>query len=432
MKRKILILGLGITLTVNLFSPAKNITFAAQGNGQLENQKKQVQNKRSNIQSEINIKQNELNEIKVEKAAVGNDIKKLDLAVAETSSNIQKSEAEIKEAKNEIERLNKEIEILKEQIRKRDELLKERFRTIQETGGVISYLDVLLGAQSFGDFISRVSAVTTFVQADQDLIKVHQENKAQLDNNEMEVRQQVIQLNENMAELEGMRKKLKSQIEEKNNIMNQLDLQEEEADKYILSLEDEESILADQEKAIKREIVAWNKRQRELEEQRKKQADTKNVPQVKGKSLSSSSAASPPAVTSGTFMRPATGRVTSEYGQRWGTLHSGIDIGKNGRTGDVPIVASAAGTVIRANYSGSYGNVVMISHYIDGKVMTTVYAHQERLIVSSGDQVEKGQIIGYMGNTGQSTGPHLHFEIHEGTWNGSRSNSVNPRNYLAF
>lgn len=272
--------------------------------------------------------------------------------------------------------------------------------------------------------------MTTFVQADQELIKVHQEDKAQLDKNQTEVRQQVVQLNGKMDELKSLREKLKSQIEEKNSIVNQLEQQEEEADKYLLSLEDQESILAAQEKAIKQEIDDWNRRQRELEEQRKKQAI--QVGSAQGKGSSSSSVAPSPAITSGAFMRPATGRVTSDYGHRWGTLHSGIDIGKNGRKGDVPIVASAAGTVIRANYSGSYGNVVMISHYIDGKVMTTVYAHQERLIVSSGDRVEKGQILGYMGNTGNSTGPHLHFEIHVGPWNGSRSNSVDPRKYVSF
>ncbi|MEH7523216.1 M23 family metallopeptidase, partial [Bacillus sp. JJ1503] len=94
--------------------------------------------------------------------------------------------------------------------------------------------------------------------------------------------------------------------------------------------------------------------------------------------------------------------------------------------------AAAAGSVIRANYDRSYGNVVMITHVIDGQVMTTVYGHMESLSVSNGTRVEKGQMLGYMGSTGHSTGPHLHFEIHHGPWNGSRTNAVNPLKYVSY
>ena len=100
--------------------------------------------------------------------------------------------------------------------------------------------------------------------------------------------------------------------------------------------------------------------------------------------------------------------------------------------GDIPIIASAGGTVIRANYDKSYGNVVFLTHVINGKVYTTVYAHMEKMFVSNGQSVQQGQLLGYMGNTGNSFGAHLHFEIHEGSWNGSRSNSVNPLKYVSY
>ncbi|MGL4820246.1 MAG: M23 family metallopeptidase, partial [Bacilli bacterium] len=137
-----------------------------------------------------------------------------------------------------------------------------------------------------------------------------------------------------------------------------------------------------------------------------------------------------PPPSSGLFQRPAVGPVTSEFGARWGTTHYGIDIGKRGP--DVPIVAAADGVVIRSYYSSSYGNAVFINHYIDGRTYTTVYAHMESRAVSEGQTVSRGQFIGYMGNTGQSYGAHLHFEIHEGQWNGSKSNAVNPRKYINF
>ena len=104
-------------------------------------------------------------------------------------------------------------------------------------------------------------------------------------------------------------------------------------------------------------------------------------------------------------------------------MHHGIDIGKNGRSGDVPIVAVQDGTVVNASYSSSYGNMVIISHVVNGKQVSTLYAHLERLDVSAGQSVSKGQQLGLMGNTGQSFGAHLHFEVHGGGWNGAKLNS---------
>lgn len=395
-------------------------TAFAVTNKQLENKKKEIEEKRSNVQSEISQKKDELVEIGEEKSAVEKELDKLEITIADTKSKIQEKEAQIVDAKEEIKKLQEEIAVLKEQIKKRDELLKERIRSIQENGGVINYLDVLLGAQSFSDFINRVSAVTSFMEADRDLLRMHQEDKALLDKKEAEAQKQLEELNKKLADLEGMKKKLDGQHVERNKLLEELKAQEQHMHEELLEFEDEAAILAAQEKAIKREIEAWNKKQRELEEQRKKQASQGNK------------VGSAPAITNGVFMNPATGRLTSHYGQRWGRLHSGIDIGKGGRTEAVPIVAAASGIVIKANFDRSYGNVVMITHVIDGQVMTTVYGHMESLSVSNGQSVEKGQQLGVMGNTGNSTGPHLHFEIHHGPWNGSRSNSVNPLKYVNY
>lgn len=106
------------------------------------------------------------------------------------------------------------------------------------------------------------------------------------------------------------------------------------------------------------------------------------------------------------------GEITSCFGQRWGVLHAGIDLAADAGT---PIHAVAAGTVLAAGwvYSG-YGISVMIDH---GGGVQTHYAHQSRTIVQPGQKVKAGQVIGYEGSTGDSTGPHLHFEVHLGLWN---------------
>jgi len=131
-----------------------------------------------------------------------------------------------------------------------------------------------------------------------------------------------------------------------------------------------------------------------------------------------------PPITDGMFMRPTTGRITSHFGQRWGRFHSGLDIAK---PGDVAVVASADGVVSKSYYSPAvYGHVVMIVHNINGKTYETLYAHMRNRAVSEGQTVAKGTYIGKMGSTGDSTGQHLHFEIHNGRWNSARSNAVNP------
>ena len=118
------------------------------------------------------------------------------------------------------------------------------------------------------------------------------------------------------------------------------------------------------------------------------------------------------------FRWPIVGRVTSEYGPRWGRIHQGIDLA--GFTGD-PIAAAEGGRVDYAGWIGGYGNTVIISH---GGGTSTLYAHMHGFAVSAGSTVKIGQTIGYVGNTGRSFGPHLHFEIR------FDSGPVNPRDYL--
>jgi murein DD-endopeptidase MepM/ murein hydrolase activator NlpD len=113
--------------------------------------------------------------------------------------------------------------------------------------------------------------------------------------------------------------------------------------------------------------------------------------------------------------------ITSGYGPRWGTFHNGTDLGADYGTA---IHAAAAGTVSTAWQAGGAGNYTMINH---GDGVWTVYMHQSSFAIQSG-YVEAGQIIGYVGSTGDSQGPHLHLEVHTGgLWNGR----VNPVPFMA-
>jgi murein DD-endopeptidase MepM/ murein hydrolase activator NlpD len=119
------------------------------------------------------------------------------------------------------------------------------------------------------------------------------------------------------------------------------------------------------------------------------------------------------------YARPGVGRLTSSFGNRWGRLHAGIDLAAG--TGS-PIRAAAAGTVVSARNEGGYGKCVRIQH-ADGTV--TVYAHLSAFLVSAGEKVGPGEQIAREGNTGHSTGPHLHFEVRVG------GAPVNPAKWLS-
>lgn len=105
------------------------------------------------------------------------------------------------------------------------------------------------------------------------------------------------------------------------------------------------------------------------------------------------------------FLWPAAGEISSGFGYRWGRMHAGIDVAADTGT---PVVAAKAGYIVYAGWWGGYGYTVMIEH---GQGYSTLYAHLSDYVAAKGDYVAAGKLIGYVGNTGYSTGPHLHFEI---------------------
>ncbi|MCA1057471.1 M23 family metallopeptidase [Rossellomorea aquimaris] len=131
------------------------------------------------------------------------------------------------------------------------------------------------------------------------------------------------------------------------------------------------------------------------------------------------------------FIYPLNGTITTNFGpdvlNNEERYHYGIDI--DGNIGDA-VKSSASGTVVRSDYSSSYGNVIIVRHSINNQTYETLYAHLNSRNVSNGSTVNQGQVIGAVGNTGYSFGSHLHFELHKGTWNINKSNAVDPLEYL--
>ncbi|PLR73740.1 peptidase M23 [Bacillus sp. UMB0728] len=407
----------------------------------LESKKNQIQEQRSGNDSKINSADSEINRLQGEQDKVSKELERLSLSISDTETKIKEKTEQIASTKEEIEKLKAEIVVITERINKRNEMLKDRARSFQENGGMVSYLDVLMGAQNFSDFIDRVGAVATIVEADQDILREHEADKKLLEETQAKVESELSSLEKMRTDLESMKKQLNAQKAEKNKLMASLKNQEEHKHAEKLNLEEENELLAAQEAAIKQAIELEKKhqaelaRQAELERQRRAAAAAaakKNSSSGSSSSSNSSSnsggggggpVSSAPSISGGNFTKPAAGVVTSGLGQRWGTFHAGVDIAKSGT---VPVVAAANGVVIRSYYSSSYGNVVFISHSIEGQVYTTVYAHLSSRSIGTGATVSKGQQIGIMGNTGDSQGQHLHFELHRGPWNASKSNAINP------
>lgn len=127
------------------------------------------------------------------------------------------------------------------------------------------------------------------------------------------------------------------------------------------------------------------------------------------------------------FIKPTSGRLTSGFRTSSRPNHLGVDWAQSGR---VLVRAAEDGEVTRTGTMGTYGKVVFIVHEIKGQTYETVYAHLDEIYVDEGENVNQGDLVGLMGSTGNATGQHLHFELHRGRWNSSRSNALNPLNYL--
>ena len=391
----------------------------------LEERMDTVKEKRSDVSKSLSESKKEIESLEAEQKKIDEEIKQLDEAVTKTSEKIRNKSDEIDKTRQQIENLKKDIKKLDKRIKKRNEILKERARAMQTSGGSVDYIEVLLGSQDFSDLLNRVNAVSTISSADRDILEAHEEDKRVKKEKEDKVKEDLSSLETSLKELETLKVDQEKQAAEKDAFMAKLKESQQTAEDKSSKLENEDELLSEQEKAIQEQM----KKQKEEAGKQVSSAQPVKSTSTSGGDTSTSGGETPP-VASGTFTRPAAGPVTSEFGIRSLGDHKGIDIGKRGAS--VPIVAAADGQVFRSYYSSTYGNAIFITHNVNGKVYTTVYAHMESRNVSGNETVKKGQVIGYMGNTGRSYGAHLHFEMHEGPWNLEKTNAVDPRKYINF
>ncbi|SES80546.1 murein hydrolase activator EnvC family protein [Anaerobranca gottschalkii] len=376
--------------------------------------------------NQLDEKRDELKEVQRGINEAEREKKELEDNIREIQRNIAQIEEELVQQRRRVDSINTEIkntelliQLKEQEIAETERYLEEqtayfeaRMRALYQRGSV-GYLEVLLSATNFSDFITRFNFLRTMIEDDVRLVEEIKEKKAFLEEERIEQvnrRQRLIILKEEALDVQVQ---IEKNMAEQNALARKLQSQMHRLDSYIKQMEE----------ALK-EIEAEIKKMEE--EIRKRQQQ--NTGQTTGKYA---------------WPVPEFGYawITSHFGPRWGGMHWGVDIGIPhnrwpaspnyiGRPADV--VAADGGEVIIAvgrsgaptdrgflgnREGGGYGRYVVIYHD-NGHV--TVYAHLHDVFVKAGDTVQKGQRIGTVGSTGNSTGPHLHFEIRV---NGQR---VNP------
>lgn len=291
----------------------------------------------------------------------------------------------------EVENRLSEIEAQKEQKQNDLENTKQTFMTrlrAMYVSGDNSMLNVLLSANDFGDFLYRdqlLSSVTDHDNAIMDQLKADIKAVEELETQANEEKQEIQSIK---SEVDAKRAELGDRMKEMNAVISELEGQksglEDQLDEYAAAIDEFEA-------KIQAEAAAAAK---------KNSSSASQSPSYSG-------GAKPNA---GGWVWPCPGfyYISSYVGPRWGRTHNGLDIAGGSIYGK-PIVAARAGTVIDAGWnSGGYGNYVMINH---GDGFITIYGHMSSVAASNGQSVSAGQVIGYVGNSGRSTGPHLHFEV---------------------
>ncbi|MEO2077353.1 MAG: NlpC/P60 family protein [Bacillus sp. (in: firmicutes)] len=187
-----------------------------------------IQEQRSNVQTEISKNNVELLQVQNELEKITEQINRVEQAIKDNSNMITETEEKVKSTQLEVEMLQQEVTLVKERVAKRNEVLKKRALALQVSGRNVSYFDVLLGSSSFRDFVDRLGAVATIVEADQDLIQQHKDDQADLEKKQELVEKKLGDLKNLKIELEGMQSQILEQKQQNDALKEELKQREQE------------------------------------------------------------------------------------------------------------------------------------------------------------------------------------------------------------
>ncbi len=418
-KKRRLARGVALALAVLLMLPVRTLATTID----------EVQNRQEELKQENEDLQAKIDALKEDEEAALAYQEELTGKIDENEQKIDQARATIEEMNGKIQELQARLDLSEEKYQGTIDAFKERLKALYVSGGSsLGTLEILLDSESLSEFFTRQELVEVMAQRDQsmlDQLDAYME-ETQGDREELVAAQQEVA--DSKKAIEAAQDELEVLYEENDLLVASLEGQQAQAQEQIAANEAEDAELQAQLEAL----IAERNRQ----EEEKRQQALQNQQAQNGGSDGGEGATQP---SGGTGVEPVTpglqsgfspiwplpgvgvGSITGHFGDMYfNGPHNGLDIGASYGT---PIVAAQAGEVISAQYHWSWGNNVLIWH---NETFSTRYAHMSSIAVSAGQYVEQGQIIGYVGSTGESFGNHLHFEVYYG---GSR---VDPDPYLGI
>ncbi len=313
----------------------------------------------------------------------------LDEAASAAILDYNQKQAALDKTLAEISDAEKKLAALQAEYSERKTVFERRVRDIF-INGQISYVDVIFGAKDFADFLTRMDLLKRVIVQDSELVTSLLNYQTQVQN-------------------------LTADLEVQRQSQERLALQAEQAKNLKL-----EKVAAQQEiiDKMQNDLEVYNQQYDEM------MASSQEVQRLIEESQFRVTTTQGYVSDSGKMIFPVTGEITSEFGWRTHPIfgnqryHSGIDIAAEAGT---EILAAQSGVVITAGWIGGYGNTVMIDH---GGGIVSLYGHNQSLAVDVGQTVTQGQVIAYCGSTGNSTGPHCHFEVR------LNGDAVDPNDYV--
>ena len=369
----------------------------------LEDVRSELRKIRTNIQNAETTKKAALDDI----SALDQDIDGLEAEVAKATTARDAAAEKLAALSEQRDQVTTELN------RKRDELgqterdlqgqqnvFNDRVANVYKSGGRVVYLAALLEPHSLAELVGRIDLLSAIVGHDSKIL-------GQIKTLKTRVEEQKLVLEDTRARVAVLERDQRAATQELQAVVS-------DRQASLGKLESARTAKGKVVAAAEKDQAAWNKQENQL------LAESDRVAGL----LRSASAKAPVKAGSGVLSWPVNGAVTSGFGYRMHPIfhvrkmHTGIDISAGM---GAPIKAASAGTVVSAGWRGGYGKCVVISH---AGSLATLYAHQSEILVSVGETVKRGDVIGKVGSTGYSTGPHLHFEVRV---NGS---PVDPLGYL--
>jgi len=255
------VLGLSSVFSTEAFASTIN---------EMESQKTTIQQEREELQGKISSANEEKKRLEKEQSSLSAQLERLKLAAKENEKKVADTEDSIKQTTKKIDSLQKDIDMLNEKLEERNQILAERAKALQEAGGSVDYVQVLLGSKSFSDFVDRSVAVSTIINADRDILKETKEMQDEVAEKQSSIKGKLKDLEAMKEELNGINEYLVEQKAEQETLSAQLNDKKSENEQQVASLTEQETDLSTQEQSLTDSIAAEKQREQEQKEEAEK------------------------------------------------------------------------------------------------------------------------------------------------------------------